>query len=481
MTEEQAGDAHHDGHDAEPKGLSLLVIEDNDADARLVQELLHDVPDFRATIQRVETLGAAMVRIASGVAFDAALVDLNLPDSSGPQTLERLIARVPHLPLLVFSGSTAEGEGPTVHHAGEWLPKGRLSGEGLARAIRYAIDRKRVERELIEARAAADESARLQTALLMNMNHEVRTPLNIIGGFVDLMSARAKESGDLEQVEYAERVKRGCARLLNTMQGLLDLSRIQAGIQRTNPAPVDLATLVADRVDAARDYAEERGLTIEAVCEESPVVLADSYMLARALQNLIDNAVKFTGAGAVTVRLGRDERRRIRISVVDTGIGILEELAPRLFKPFSQVEDGNTRLFEGAGVGLAVAKHFAESNGATIAFTSKPCEGSTFFVTFDPGREIVSAQPEGPPVAIIAEDDPVSSRHLSTLFANRYSVLVAASHREFYDRLDEAGNRLRIVLLNPALGGEGEGTRLRQAVGAQERWRHVPVIPISNA
>lgn len=468
---------------AADRSLSLLVVEDNEADARLLRESLREVSGVQVSICQVETLGGALWQISMGAVFDAALVDLDLPDSSGLQTLERIAARAPDLPILALSGRPTDGTSAAAgaNGVGDWLPKGQLPGEAMVRAIRYAIDRKGVDKELSRARAAADESARLKAAILMNMNHEVRTPLNIIGGFVELIAVRAEESGDREQLEYAERAKRGCARLLSTMQGLLDLSRLQADIQRSNPVPVDLGALILQEVEHFRPEAEERELKLEAILEESPIIYSDSYMMSRALQNLIDNAIKFTARGSVTVRLRRDELRQLRLEVSDTGIGIHEELAPRLFKPFSQIEDGNTRLFEGAGVGLAVAKQFLELNGASIDFSSRPCEGSTFVISFEAGREVAPKVPEGRPIALVAEEDPVARRHLSTLFSGRYEVLAAGSHGEFFERLDEAGSRLRLVLLNPSLGGQGEGLRLGEAVGAQERWRHVPVIQISNA
>ena len=257
---------------------------------------------------------------------------------------------------------------------------------GVAAIARDISERKRAEEELKRARDAALEATRLKSAFLANMSHEIRTPINIILGYSDLIGDYLTERGDDSQAEYLEAIGRASRRLLRTINGILDYSRLESGDFGLNRAHLALAAMVARQVEEARAAAAEKGLALALEIEEpGAAARADEYCLAQALRQLIDNAIKFTERGGVRVRLYRvAEDGGARIAVADTGVGIDDDYLPRLLEPFSQEDSGYTRRFEGAGLGLALARRYLELNDARLTVASRKGEGSTFTIHFPP-------------------------------------------------------------------------------------------------
>jgi len=258
---------------------------------------------------------------------------------------------------------------------------------GVAQVLGVSIDiseQVRAERALVEAREAAEASSRAKSAFLANMSHEIRTPMNSVIGLTDLLS-------DLNptprQREYLEMIRVSGSTLLNLINDILDLSKIEAGQMELDPIATDLPRL-AEEVTGLIAFAAQRA-GLELICRLAPGVperaLLDPGRLRQVLTNLLNNAVKFTQHGHVYLNIepvgGRDGAVDLRFEVSDTGIGIPADALGRIFEKFTQAEAGTTRRFGGTGLGLAISQQLVGLMGGAITVRSAPGEGSTFSFT----------------------------------------------------------------------------------------------------
>lgn len=242
---------------------------------------------------------------------------------------------------------------------------------------------KKTEKELIEAKERAEESNRLKGNFLANMSHELRTPMIGVLGYSEIIY-----DGDFDEevVEYARMIHKSGKRLLDTLNLILDLSRLEAGKLELKKEQVDLVKISSDVIQNFRAAAERNGLYIHFESEfEYLKMLSDERLLNSILDNLINNAVKYTMTGGVTVTIASDEgtetgKRMIKISVADTGIGIAKENHEMIFEEFRQVSEGTDRGYEGTGLGLSITKKFVEKLNGAITLESKPGCGSVFHV-----------------------------------------------------------------------------------------------------
>ncbi len=235
-------------------------------------------------------------------------------------------------------------------------------------------------RELVEARDRAEQADRAKTAFLSTISHELRTPLNSILGFTDIVLQEFTGPLNEEQRRQLSIVHDSAKMLLDLINEILDLSRIEAGRLQFSIEPFDVADLLRRRVDALASQAAGKGLQL--VCDVDPRVrsmTSDAKRVAQIVSNLLSNAVKFTPSGTVTLR-ARLHEDRVRISVRDTGPGIAPEDMARLFRPFMQGGDTHAHHGEGTGLGLVISRHLARALGGDIEVTSAPGLGATFTV-----------------------------------------------------------------------------------------------------
>ena len=232
---------------------------------------------------------------------------------------------------------------------------------------------------LEEARSSAEEASRMKSEFLANMSHELRTPLNGILGFSELLEV---ELEDPTLREYAQTIRVSGEHLLKLVTDVLDLAKIEAGRMDFNLAPVELPELLREIVAMQRGHAQKKSLSIELVEAGLPsTVFADGARLRQVLHNLINNALKFSDQGGVTVRaVSEDNGDSVRIEVEDTGIGIGPDEQAFIFEKFRQSESFMTRSHEGTGLGLTLAKEMVEHMGGTISMVSTLGVGSSFYV-----------------------------------------------------------------------------------------------------
>jgi PAS domain S-box-containing protein len=261
--------------------------------------------------------------------------------------------------------------------------------------VKDVTESERYESDLRAARDVALESSRLKSAFLANISHEIRTPLNVILGYVSILLEGRRPAGAEDEIRLLEGIERAGRRLLDMLHGILDLARIDAGTFSVNPELLAIRPLV-DAIAlqfAGRAKAKSLGFDIVDRCPLATVSF-DEYCLRQALDRLLDNAIKFTSAGGVTVEIDRDPAGRLTISVIDTGIGISPEFRARLFHAFSQQDEGTTRRFEGAGIGLALARVLIERSGGSLSVESEKGVGTTFRIHLEPSMDAARPEPE---------------------------------------------------------------------------------------
>lgn len=232
------------------------------------------------------------------------------------------------------------------------------------------------------ARAVAEDMYRFKSAVLTNMSHEFRTPLSSILGSADLLVGEVDEE---RRRTGAERIRRNARRLLATLNDLLELAQLERGEVDSQPRSVDLE---AECRAVAREFepvASAKGLTLRVEVERQPAVArSDPVIVRRVLEKIVDNAVKFTRAGGVVIRVGRgaDPDAPPSVAVEDTGVGIDPAFLPRLGADFTQADPGSTREFEGLGLGLALTRRYVALLGARLDVQSAPGRGTTVTIAW---------------------------------------------------------------------------------------------------
>ncbi len=344
--------------------------------------------------------------------------------------------------------------------------------------------------ELIEARIRAEGATHAKSEFLANMSHEIRTPMTAILGFAELLLTSVRKH---EDIEAAKTIQRNGEYLLAIINDILDLSKIEAGkleIERIACSPFQVVAEAMDLMRVRAD-AKQLRLTCEFASPMPALIHSDPMRLRQILINLIGNAVKFTESGSVrvAVRFVSDPQPQLRIAVIDTGIGMTEDQAARLFRPFTQADSSMSRRFGGTGLGLTISKRLAEMLGGTLSVFSLPRQGSTFSVTVAAG-EVSGAvlqrdclpiehrvESTAKPIAVdrldcrvlLAEDGPDNQRLISFILRKSgCEVVIAENGRAACDAISQAeteGRPFDLVLMDmqmPVLDGYAASRELRE-------------------
>src|SRR5580704_18143215 len=371
--------------------LRVLLIEDNLADARLTRELLNEANPGGFDLVHAATLQHGIDALATAE-FGIVLLDLSLIDAQGLDTVRRLRQQHPRVPIIVVSGLDDEEVALEALHNGaqDYLVKGQGDGHLIARAMRYAIERKRTELQLIEARDLAEAASQAKSAFLANMSHELRTPLNAIIGFSEIIAGElfgAEASGLYRQ--YAGHINGSGQHLLKLVNEVLDVSKFVYGQLDLEEVPVDLAELLHECVDLMELQLGEKRLALcLAVPEDLALLTADPLRLKQVLLNLLSNSVKFSKPDtAVEIAVALTQEGDLTVAITDHGIGMRAEDIPTALEPFRQINRKPGQAQEGTGLGLPLAKMMVEKHGGALSLTSVPGEGTTVCVTI-PGWRI---------------------------------------------------------------------------------------------
>lgn len=363
----------------------------------------------------------------------------------------------------------------------------RVAQGGRPAVIGALIDiseRRAAESARESALAAAEHLARLKNEFMANMNHELRTPLQGAMGWA-AVGVRAQDLAKARQ--GFERITECCRRLAAMVDDIADFSSLDAGQLTLEPGPVELAGLLSDVAETARNQAMAKGLafTERRAADLPPYCLADGRRLAQVLDILLSNAVKFTDQGQVEFA-ARREGDRLLLSVADTGIGMDPEFVARLFRPFEQADGSSTRRFGGAGLGLALCWHLVRKMGGHLTVETAPGQGAAFEVGL-PLVESQAAPRPGPEVgdtrllagvSVLAVDDNEFNRMVieDMLEAEGAHVALAADGRVALERLDREGADTYHIVLTDLRMPRMDGCEL--AAHIRSRDPELPVLGV---
>jgi signal transduction histidine kinase len=365
----------------------ILVVDDS----TVIQTMLTDVLGEAGYVVTAVRSGEDALESVCAFPPDLILLDMMLPGMDGFEVLEQL--RMPPLscttPIIMITGSNQE------EHLARALSTGAtdfvfkpFSPVVLLARVRSALIAYEIREELRAAKQAADAATLAKSEFLANMSHEIRTPMTAILGFADVLMDEG--SWDEAPPHYRiaiETVKRNGEYLLELINDILDVAKIEAGKLSVEGIPCSPCAIVADVASLMRVRATKKGLSLE-VNYRGPIpatIQTDPTRLRQILVNLVGNAIKFTEQGRVQITVWLDDLvgcpPKLHFDVTDTGIGMTPKQQATLFRPFTQADMSTTRRFGGTGLGLTISKQLAEMLGGTIEIQSTPGVGSTFSAT----------------------------------------------------------------------------------------------------
>ncbi|HUA36165.1 MAG TPA: response regulator [Candidatus Binataceae bacterium] len=369
-----------------PEGtIKVLLIEDNPGDARLVEIALSESPSDRFELSIASRLSHG-IEILARSRIDIVLLDLSLPDCLPQETVSRIAAAAPHLPIVVLTGYEDERFSREVVRLGaqDYLVKGQFDSRLLARALYYAIERKRSREELARARDAAVEAAGHEARFLANMSHEIRTPMNAVIGMTRMLLDTPL---DPDQREFAEAVWNSAHALLGVIDDILEISKVSSGKTTLRESEFSPTAVVESVIELFAERIQNSEIQLASLVDgDVPAALrGDPGRLRQVLINLVGNAAKFTVHGEISLAVRKHSETQdavmLHFTVADTGPGIPIEAQQKLFAPFYQADNSMTRRHGGTGLGLAISAQIVELMGGQIGVESTLGHGATFWFT----------------------------------------------------------------------------------------------------
>ncbi len=359
-------------------------------------------------------------------------------------------------------------------------------------------DRKKDEEAIKLAKVKAEESDRMKTSLLANMSHEFRTPMNAILGFSDLI---ANESNDPDIAFFARKIHTSGHRLMGTLKAILDLADLEATRSKIKIQDIFIENFINDCLQHFSPTASEKGLYLITEYTEGLYVKADEVLLQLILNNLIENAIKFTRKGGITVETDIDHSGNEHACVIrikDTGIGIPDDQFEMIFHEFRQISEGYNRSYEGTGLGLTLALKMAEMLEGKITVESElglgsifslwlpvsECNQSDSFVkskdSFEksPSRVFKLKPPEELPRLLVVEDNDDNAEIIKLYVKGRF----------FTDRAADASTAIKMVkekhfsgiLMDINLGAGMDGLKASKAIRQINEYHNIPIIAITG-
>jgi nitrogen-specific signal transduction histidine kinase/CheY-like chemotaxis protein len=361
--------------------------------------------------------------------------------------------------------------------------------------FRDFTENKIAEIETRNAKEKAEEINRLKSSFLANMSHELRTPLIGILGFAEILK---NEIEDASLSEYASTIYLSGKRLAETLNSILDFSTLESEKQKKNFMPLNIVEIISDIAESNFRDAKEKNLTLEFKCTQPVIqVKVDKVMFSQLINNVVNNAVKFTVKGGVTINASVEQAEnesRAKIEVIDSGIGIPEKFVNLIFEPFRQGSEGLNRNYQGTGLGLTIAKKYAELMGGKISVRSKIGIGSIFTIEFP---AISTTEHTESPVKL---ENKITSPKEKPLLAEIPDILLVEDDqtnqlavRYFLTgivQLDVANNgetavqmartvKYSLILMDIGLKGEMNGLETAKVIRKIDGYQNIPIVAVS--
>jgi signal transduction histidine kinase len=393
--------------------LKLLLIDDDETDREMYKRFLNAFPENSFSILEFET-GKTGLEYCKRQKPDCVLLDYRLPDLNGLDFISQLEEIT--YPILMLTGQGDESIAVEAMKMGvqDYLIKDKLTPTYLMCAINNAIricksdkERRKAEedlilandrlenrvkertsrleeanRELVAAKEFAESANKAKSIFLSQMNHELRTPIHAILGFTQLLQMDKKNPLADYQQKNMEYVCSAGNHLLELINEVLDLSKIETGNLHLSIESIDMVPILANVISVSQSIANEKNISLkyEELPHESCFVEIDALRFKQAVFNLVSNAIKYNKPnGSVVVSIVKQDDDRVRIAVQDTGCGIAVDKLDKIFQPFERLGK-ETEKIEGTGIGLTITKQLIESMGGVIGFESVYQEGSLFYI-----------------------------------------------------------------------------------------------------
>ncbi len=361
----------------------------------------------------------------------------------------------------------------------------------------YATDitnLKNTEMELISAKEQALKNEEVKTLFLANMSHEIRTPLNSILGFTELIEEEVKDKFDEHLEAYFDTIYMSGKRLWQTVHHILDISQIETGTFELKTESVDLGKIITDLGASFNSVAKAKDLELKINVPDMDLhVISDEYCATQAISNLIDNAIKYTNSGYVSLEINV-VGDSVKITIKDTGIGMSREYQDMIFEVFSQESTGYTKNFQGMGLGLALAHRYLSLINGKLHLESEQDKGSMFTIIF-PGMDPATTEEVIEPVLVepevksldeasdtrinilVVEDDPNSQKLASFTLSKDYDLHFAESVADSKKMLD--AHEVQMILLDLSLRGDEDGLDLARFLRNEEKWNKIPIVALT--
>lgn len=339
--------------------------------------------------------------------------------------------------------------------------------------------------EIKVAKAKAEETSRLKTNFLANMSHELRTPLVGILGCASMIE---EDTNDPLTKELAGIINKSGQRLHETLNAILDLTRLETENLPVDLRPTNIVTVIKNSYEIFINEAKLKGLNLYLDLDEEEIfAFADANLLKSVVTHLLSNAVKYTDTGGISLRAFTNENKVI-IKVVDTGIGIPDSYHDVIFEPFRQVSEGYNRQFEGSGLGLTLTKKYVKMMNGRIWFNSKLGEGSAFFVELNAAikndnNNSIQSQSSSAKIdlkckqVLLVEDDPINIQTISAFIGNLVQ-LTAINNAE--DAIEAAKNNyFDLILMDIGLNGDKSGLDVVRVIRLMPQYHSTPIVAVT--